>query len=604
MSEPADDDKTMLPGPLGGSASAPGAQAGAAGTEDDNALPVGTRIAEFEIKAIIGIGGFGIVYLAHDHSLGRDVALKEYLPTALAFRNGLGVSVKTARQADTFAAGLSSFINEARVLAQFDNPSLVKVYRFWSENGTAYMVMPYYEGPTLKQALAEASAPPTEEWLKSLLLPLLSALELLHSENYFHRDIAPDNILLVKGKRPILLDFGAARRVIAGSNKALTVILKPGFAPVEQYFDSPDMTQGAWTDIYALGALMHYAITGQAPVPSVSRLVRDSATPLAQSASGRYSDGFLRAIDRALSVRPEQRPQSIAEFRESLGLRDSLVGDLPRVSEARAEPKPKRRATAIAGVAAIGVFAAGVTLFLFTREPAPPPAVQAEGPTSVPTAPADSVAPPAPLSSALPAPDATAALPVQAERQAVAPPAAMPAADANRPFRPADALAQVYDMRDPDHGVNVTLEKTTVRVGKDKLRFKVQSDKPGYLYILMLGTDKQHISLLFPNDLDQKNEAKGNQPINLPRPGWTMVAGGPPGTNEFIALVSDRPRDFGQVGLTKVGPFAEFSLDNLASLFRTGGGNAAVLAGTPVCAPAAPCSASYGAARFTIEEIN
>jgi hypothetical protein len=120
----------------------------------------------------------------------------------------------------------------------------------------------------------------------------------------------------------------------------------------------------------------------------------------------------------------------------------------------------------------------------------------------------------------------------------------------------------------------------------------------------MLGTDKQHINLLFPNSLDQKNQTKANQPINLPRTGWTMTAGGPPGTNEFIALVSERPRDFGQIGLTKVGPFAEFSLDQVATLFRSNSGNTAVLAGTPVCPSGGACSAAYGAARFTIEEVN
>ena len=558
-------------------------------------MPVGSRVGEFEVKAIIGIGGFGIVYLAHDHSLGRDVALKEYLPTSLAYRNGLNVSVKTAREADTFAAGLASFINEARVLAHFDNPSLVKVYRFWNENATAYMVMPYYEGPTLKQALQDAVEAPTEEWLKALLLPLLSALQLLHSENYFHRDIAPDNILLVKGRRPILLDFGAARRVIAGSTKALTVILKPGYAPVEQYFDNPEMTQGAWTDIYALAAVMHYAITGRAPVASVSRLVKDTATPLAQAASGRYSDLFLRGIDRALSVRPEERPQTIDDFRELLGLRDAVADNPPRASGERAQQKQEQRSgrklMAVGGLLAICVVVAAVVFLLPKRDAAlashEAESVQAQGPK---------IAPPAPRS--------VAPLPGGAERQAAVQQSVSPATHANRPLDPADALAQVYEHRELDHGVSVTLERTAVRVGKDKLRFRVQSDRPGYLYILMLGTDKQHINLLFPNSLDQENRTEGNQPINLPRAGWAMTAGGPPGTNQFIALVSERPRDFGRVGLMKVGPFAEFSLDKVAALLRSGSGDAPVLAGTPMCASSSPCSAAYGAAQFSIEEIN
>lgn len=594
MSESGNDDKTVLPTPLGASGAADAPVSAPVDSDEHNALPIGTRVAEFEIKSIIGVGGFGIVYLAHDHSLGRDVALKEYLPASLAYRNGLGVSIRTARQADTFAAGLSSFINEGRVLAHFDNPSLVKVYRFWNANGTAYMVMPYYEGPTLKQALQDGTEAPTEAWLKGLLLPLLSALELLHGENYFHRDIAPDNILLVKGKRPILLDFGAARRVIAGSTKAPTVILKPGYAPVEQYFDNPDMAQGAWTDIYAVAAVMHYAIMGKAPVPSVSRLMKDSATPLAQAAAGRYSDAFLRAIDRALSVRPEHRPQTIAQFRESLGLADSMADEVTRVSEApkRTASKPDRKRLAVGGGILALVAVVGAAFYFMSgpnQAPAAKPSapVLAEAARPAPAAVSSPVAPPAP-----------------AERPAAAQAPAPPAADASRPFKPSDALAQLYELREPDHRVDVVLERTKVRVGKDKLRFRVQSDRPGYLYILMVGTEKQHINLLFPNSLDQKNQTQAHQPVNLPRAGWTMTAGGPPGTNEFVALVSERPRDFGQIGLTKVGPFAEFALDNLAAMFRSNPGNTPVLAGTPVCAPGGPCSAAYGAARFTIEEVN
>jgi hypothetical protein len=162
----------------------------------------------------------------------------------------------------------------------------------------------------------------------------------------------------------------------------------------------------------------------------------------------------------------------------------------------------------------------------------------------------------------------------------------------------------MHAMRDPDFNVNVTLEKATVRVGKDKLRFSVQSDRPGYLYIFMLGTDRQHISLLFPNGLDSKNQVSGNQAVSLPRTGWSMTAGGPPGTNHLVALVAERPRDFRQLGLRKAGPFTELSMDQVATLFRSGAGNSAVLAGTPVCAAGSPCSAAYGAARFTIQEVN
>ena len=195
----------------------PPAPARVPSSEGGNMLPVGFYLGEFEIVKVLGEGGFGIVYLADDHSLGRRVALKEYMPSSLAQRvGGTQVSVKSERHRETFEAGLKSFVNEARLLAQFDHPSLVKVYRFWEANGTAYMVMPFYEGITLKDELKAMGAPPDEEWLRELLEPLTEALAVIHTEQCFHRDIAPDNVILLKGsQRPLLLDFGAARRVIA-----------------------------------------------------------------------------------------------------------------------------------------------------------------------------------------------------------------------------------------------------------------------------------------------------------------------------------------------------------------------------------------------------
>lgn len=289
------------------------------GTFGNNALPLGTRLGEFEIRGLVAEGGFGIVYAAYDHSLQRGVALKEYMPSVLAMRVGaVNVSVKSARHAETFEAGLRSFINEARMLAQFDHPSLLKVYRFWEANGTAYMVMPHYAGVTLKTALQTGHVP-DEPWLKQILVQLGEALGILHAHQCYHRDIAPDNIILLEDGRPVLLDFGAARRVIGDMTQALTVILKPGYAPLEQYADVAAFKQGPWTDVYALGAVVHFAITGRAPVPAVARMVSETLEPLAEVARGRYSDSFLRAIDRALAVRPDGRPQSVAELVGELG---------------------------------------------------------------------------------------------------------------------------------------------------------------------------------------------------------------------------------------------------------------------------------------------
>jgi serine/threonine protein kinase len=312
MSPADDDDEKTITGPLTPGRERTGMQAG-------HVLPRGTRLRDYELTGLIGEGGFGIVYLAWDHSLQRQVAIKEYMPASMAARvaGSSAIVVKSERHLDTFRAGLKSFVNEARLLARFDHSALVKVYRFWEENGTAYMVMPYYEGPTLKAALAALGRSPSEAELRAWLGPLLDALGVMHAAHCFHRDIAPDNILLTP-RGPLLLDFGAARRVIGDMTHAITVVLKPGFAPIEQYGDVATMSQGAWTDLYALASVVHYAIEGRTPISSVERLMDDRLVPLSVSAGGRYSEPFLAAIDAALAVRPADRPQSARAFRALL----------------------------------------------------------------------------------------------------------------------------------------------------------------------------------------------------------------------------------------------------------------------------------------------
>jgi predicted ATPase len=334
-SAPEDDERTAIrpaaPMPLPSDRTfVPNAPQAATAEAGDGSLPVGTYLQDFEITALIGEGGFGMVYLAIDHSLGRRVALKEFMPSALAGRTAQGVvQVKSEKNRETFDLALKSFINEARMLATFDHPSLIKVYRFWESNGTAYMAMPFVEGRTLKDALRELGAPPNEAWLRKLLLPLTEALQVIHDQQCYHRDIAPDNVmLLAQSERPLLLDFGAARRVIGDATQALTVILKTGYAPVEQYGETPGMRQGPWTDVYALGAMIHFAILGRTPPSSVGRLINDSYVPLVQSAAGRYSKEFLAAIDRTLAVRPEARTQSINMLRLELGLVGTDAGDV------------------------------------------------------------------------------------------------------------------------------------------------------------------------------------------------------------------------------------------------------------------------------------
>jgi tRNA A-37 threonylcarbamoyl transferase component Bud32 len=210
-------------------------------------LAAGTRLDGFEILRIIGSGGFGTVYLANDRTLDRDVAIKEYLPAQIAFRaRGMHVAVRSPELAAAYAGGLKSFINEARILARFSHPAVVEVHRFWEANGTAYMVMPYVRGPTLRELRRSMKAPPTEAWLRSVLDPLLDALAMLHAEGIYHRDIAPDNVLLPTLHEPVLLDFGAARRVIGDRSHSITAVLKPSFAPIEQYAEANALRQGPW----------------------------------------------------------------------------------------------------------------------------------------------------------------------------------------------------------------------------------------------------------------------------------------------------------------------------------------------------------------------
>lgn len=284
-----------------------------------NALVAGMRLREFEIIETLGEGGFSIVYGARDLQLMRDVAIKEYIPISLAGRvASTTVRIRSEHNRETFEAGLNGFINEARLLAQFKHPGLVEVLQFWEENGTAYMVMPRYTGKTLRSVLKEMGGRGDEPWLRGIVAPVLDVLELLHSRNVFHRDIAPDNILIKNDGTPVLLDLGSAREVVTGLQKAITVVVKPGYAPIEQYSSDFALPQGPWTDVYAVGALLHFALIGSPPPASISRIMKDSLQPLASAGLSGYSREFLTAVDRALALQPNDRPQSIAELRDLL----------------------------------------------------------------------------------------------------------------------------------------------------------------------------------------------------------------------------------------------------------------------------------------------
>ena len=283
-----------------------------------HALAPGTQIRDYTIVSVIGTGGFSIVYKAIDNSLDRAVAIKEYFPGSFALRDHEGSVYPHSRDTAMFAKGIESFLNEGKLLAAFDHPALVRVYRCWEERGTAYLAMRLYEGTTLRDAVNAGDWRTDEATLRALLLPMCNALDVLHAAKCYHRDVAPDNIMLVAGSHegsrlaPVLLDFGAARKAIE-STQVFTAILKPGYAPIEQYGDG-ELKQGPWTDIYALAGVVHFMLAGNAPPTAISRMIRDAMPRPRDAFVGRLPERWLDAIEAALAVKPEARPQSISEF--------------------------------------------------------------------------------------------------------------------------------------------------------------------------------------------------------------------------------------------------------------------------------------------------
>lgn len=294
-----------------------------ADSESGQELPIGTMLQEFRITAVLGSGGFGITYLAEDQRLGRKVVVKENLPVQFAYRNptSLTVSSRTSSGEDEsdFAYSLRSFEREAGTLASLDHPGIVRVLRSFEENGTAYFVMPFLEGTALDRQFEYRSLNGRafeEEELRGLLWWVLEALDYLHARGIYHRDIKPGNILITDEGHPILIDFGAARQQLG--ERSMTVVETPGYTPFEQMQSQGKI--GPWSDIYALGATIYKAITGQSPPKAADRIMDDPLVPLASRNDllARYSRSFLASIDKAISPRIENRFQSGKEWREAI----------------------------------------------------------------------------------------------------------------------------------------------------------------------------------------------------------------------------------------------------------------------------------------------
>ena len=321
------------------------------------ALKPGQTIGRYEILAVLGQGGFGITYRARDVQLDREVAIKEYLPSALAVRqDGATVLPRSTRMADDFGWGRDRFVTEGRTLASLHRvPAIVQVFDFLEANGTAYIVMELLSGETLEDRIKK-NGKLTQEEVDRILWPLLDGLEQVHSAGFLHRDIKPANILLDAAGNPTLIDFGASRAAMVGRTAAMTAIFTPGYAAAEQMTSAK---QGPWSDIYGLAATIYHAIMGKAPPNAFDRMLDDAYEPLAKFAPAGFSPGLLAGVDAGLAVAARDRPQSIAGWRPILGMASApeagatvvmgkdTVAPATRVSvlgaPTVAEPSPDRR---------------------------------------------------------------------------------------------------------------------------------------------------------------------------------------------------------------------------------------------------------------------
>ena len=313
-------------------------------TDYGDELAPGTRLEEFEIERTLGTGGFGVTYLAWDRSLDRRVAIKEYLPRDWGSRRADGsVGPRATSDVQDYQWGLDRFLAEARILAQLEHPHIVRAHRVISAaHGTAYMVMEYVEGQSLREELATEGTL-SEARVRHILRALTAGLEPVHAKGLLHRDIKPANVMLrIKDDTPVLIDFGAARQVIGQQSRSVTSVLTPGYAPIELY--ETHGHQGPWTDIYALGALAYVSLTGRLPEDATSRVRNDRLRPLGAAAGEAVSQGLEMAVAAALRVNESDRPQDLGAWRTLLDMAagEDIASVMEESAPAAEESTPAR----------------------------------------------------------------------------------------------------------------------------------------------------------------------------------------------------------------------------------------------------------------------
>ena len=302
--------------------------------DTDGVLSLGTRLASgsYSIGKLLGRGGFGITYLGADNRLSRPIALKEFFPNGATRRGTTVVRPHTLRPAD-YDAAIQRFLLEARTLARFRHPNIVAVHDMFQENATAYMVMEFLKGETLGQQLERIGKPMPEDELVALVEPLVDALDRIHDAGILHRDIKPDNVILAEiggMRRPVLIDFGAARDFAVGATVRHSVVLTPGYAPLEQYGEAH--RRGPFSDIYSLAATLYHLATGVQPLPATD-IAAGSKLARPRTLNTSLSAAFDRAIMRAMELKAERRPQTGGDFFRE------LAGKRPKAKRAAAAAK-------------------------------------------------------------------------------------------------------------------------------------------------------------------------------------------------------------------------------------------------------------------------
>ena len=294
-------------------------------TVSGRALPLETiLIGRYLIGKVLGEGGFGITYLAYDLQTDTPVAIKEYFPSGFASRSATQreqLEIAQGQIYEHYEKGLKDFEKEARILAKLQEiEGIVSVKSFFHENKTAYMVMEYIQGISLKEYVVSQGKPLSEKECLNLMKPIMEALVYVHKEGIIHRDISPDNIIIKKNGRTTLIDFGSARRSLGEETQSLTVLLKHGYAPVEQY--QTRGKQGPYTDVYALCATMYWMVSGKKPIEAIERLVFNGLIPLKENIyNGEYlevSQIFSDVIEKGMAVKSIQRYQNVESLLQAL----------------------------------------------------------------------------------------------------------------------------------------------------------------------------------------------------------------------------------------------------------------------------------------------